>query len=390
MKVAFNARLLSVPTLRGWNRYTINLLAELPKLGVELYLYSDRSIHPQHLARLPPDSYQIRLSSNLIYPIWEQYWLPQQCQSDRVDILHSTFNFGLPWFCPCPRVLTLHDAIDHVYYGSKSKWHQKLHPQNLQVSFYNWIAYTQTEAIITVSNYSKKDLIEHLDIPDRKITVIYEAADPNFHQEILESDRLKVRAKYNLNFPYLFYVGGWEQRKNIPFLLKAFAAAKSANPELKTLELVLAGGLESQNSQLQALALQLNISDSVKLLDWVDEEDLPLLYDKALCFIYPSAYEGFGLQLCEAMAVGCPILAADSTCLPEILGNGGRLFNLNSIENLRDLIITINTNCQLQNDLKILAKHRSHDFSWHKASHQTFEVYRQLLINSKRSLGNLG
>jgi len=320
MKVAFNARLLYAPTLRGWNRYTVNLLAELPKLGVELYLYSDRPIHPDHLARLPQDSYQIRLESNLRYPIWEQYWLPRQCQRDQVEILHSPFNFGLPWFSPCPRVLTLHDAIEYAYYGNqninRSKWYQKFHLPTMQMSVHNWIAQNKAEAIITVSNHAKGDLIEYLSIPERKISVIYEAADPNFHQPILESDRTSVRAKYNLNFPYIFYVGGWEQRKNIPFLLKAFAAAK-----LEGVKLVLAGGSSTQKTELLSLAIELNISTSLELMGWVEEEDLPILYAEAMCFVYPSAYEGFGLQLCEAMAVGCPILAANSTCLPKIIGD---------------------------------------------------------------------
>ncbi len=374
MKVAFNARLLYAPTMRGWNRYTVNLLAELPKLGVELYLYSDRPIHSEHLARLPSDSYQIRVTENLRYPIWEQYWLPQQCQKDSVDILHSPFNFGLPWFCPCPCVLTLHDAIDYVYYYKPSKWYQKLHPQALQMRLHSWIASTRADAIITVSNHAKGDLIEYLNIPESKISVIYEAADPNFHQPILESDRLRVKSKYNLNFPYIFYIGGWEERKNIPFLLKAFAEA-----QLKEIKLVLAGGSESQKTELQTLAQQLNISECLELLGWVEEQDLPTLYAEALCFIYPSDYEGFGLQLCEAMALGCPVLASNSTCLPEILDNGGQVFNLENTDNLKDLISIIINDDQYVHTLKGLASKRSGFFNWQKTANKTFEIYKKLI-----------
>jgi len=374
MKVAFNARLLYAPTLRGWNRYTVNLLAELPKLGVELYLYSDRPIHPDHLARLPTDSYQIRLSENLRYPVWEQYWLPQQCQKDAVDILHSPFNFGLPWFCPCPRVLTLHDAIDYVYSCKPSKWYQKLHPQALQMRLYSWIASSKAESIITVSNHAKGDLIKYLNIPESKISVVYEAADPNFHQPILESDRPRVRSKYNLNFPYIFYVGGWEGRKNIPFLLKAFGSA-----QLKGVKLVLAGGSDSQKTELQALAHQIHISESLELLGWVEEQDLPILYAEALCFIYPSDYEGFGLQLCEAMAVGCPILAANSTCLPEILDNGGKTFNLDNTDELAKLISNITVDHQYLQKSKIAAKQRSKFFDWGKTARKTIEIYEKLM-----------
>ena len=116
MKVAFNARLLQDPGLRGWSRYTINLLAELPGLGIDLFLYSDRPLHENHLSRLPVGSYQVRVQASR-YAIWEQVWLPRQCGRDGVAVLHCPLNFGLPWSSPCPRVLTLHDAIAQAYPG---------------------------------------------------------------------------------------------------------------------------------------------------------------------------------------------------------------------------------------------------------------------------------
>ena len=122
LRVGINARLLHAPDLRGWNRYTGNLLAALAARGVELVLYSDRPPHESHLARLPEGSYQIRVAPSMYYPIWAQHWLPRQCARDRVDLLHTPFHFGLPWSSPCPRVLTLHDAIDRVDYGSCTSW----------------------------------------------------------------------------------------------------------------------------------------------------------------------------------------------------------------------------------------------------------------------------
>ena len=107
----FNARLLHAPDLRGWNRYTVNLLGALIPLEIEPVLYTDRPLHPSHLDRLPEGSVAVRVAPAMPYPVWEQRWLPRQCGRDRVDLLHSPFNFGLPWSSPCPRVLTLHDAI---------------------------------------------------------------------------------------------------------------------------------------------------------------------------------------------------------------------------------------------------------------------------------------
>lgn len=372
MKVAFNARLLEAPTLRGWNRYTINLLIELSALGVQLFLYSDRPLHPSHLQRLPKDGYQVRIAPLMRYMIWEQYWLPKQCEKDQVDILHSPISFGLPWSSSCPRVLTLHDAIDQIYYSQYLTWRQRWSISHLKNQMHYWSARTRADQIITVSQYSKGDLVKHLNIPEHKITVIYGAADERFHKPISDTERLRIRALYKLNSPYIFYVGGLEKRKNIPLLVRAFAQVN-----LDDMELVLAGGQDEERAALMQLAQSLGVSDRLKLLGWVNDADLPALYAEALCFVYPSEYEGFGLQICEAMAVGCPVLATRATCLPEVLGDGGDTFELD----LTDLAVKISRIARDPTARSRLVKQalcRSQVFRWKKTAKLTMDLYSQI------------
>jgi glycosyltransferase involved in cell wall biosynthesis len=373
LKVGINARLLGEPGLRGWNRYTVNLLAELPAQGVELYLYSDRPIHSAHLARLPEGSYQLRVQEGLRLPIWEHRWLPRQCGIDGVDLLHSTFNLGIPWSCPCPRVLTLHDAIDFIHYAPKLPWRKRLSRAHMISSFYHWIARTRAERIITVSEHARIDIVNFLGVPARKVTVIPEAADPQFLRPLTEADLARVRSRHALPARYVFYVGGWEGRKNVPFLLRGLA--ESAVPDLA---LVLAGGRAEQRAELIRYADEQGIGNRLHLLEWVDDEDLPALYAGALCFAYPSMYEGFGLQLCEAMAVGCPTLAARATCLPEVLGNGGETFALDDPGELATLLRRVAEDQTFRADLSSRAYARSADFSWRQAAEQTAIVYRSL------------
>ncbi|MBD1822048.1 glycosyltransferase family 4 protein [Cyanobacteria bacterium FACHB-DQ100] len=374
MKVGFNARLLTAPTLRGWNRYTANLLAELAQLDVQLVLYSDRPIHPAHLERLPQSAYQVRLSPAMRYLQWEQVWLPQQCSKDQIDVLHCPMNFGLPAFNSCPQVLTLHDAIDQVYYAKHLSLFQRFSFAYRQSQLYHWIARTRSTHIITVSEFSKRDLVEHLKIPASKVSVIYEAADDHFYRSIADA----VRSQYQLASPYVFYVGGLEQRKNIPFLVKAFAEAN-----LQGVDLVLAGG-QDQN-QLRLLAESSGIAERIRFLGWVDDRDLPELYAGALCFVYASEYEGFGLQLCEAMAVGCPILAAQATCLPEVLGEGGILFSLENTQELSNCLRYINADPEYRSSLGQRAKLRSQHFSWQQTAQATIQVYERALGRSTKS-----
>jgi glycosyltransferase involved in cell wall biosynthesis len=361
----------------------MNLLAELPPLGVELFLYSDRPVDTSYLMRLARGSYQIRVAGPMRYALWEQRWLPRQCAKDRVDLLHCPVNFGLPYFSPCPRVLTLHDAIDQVYYRRGVRWGEKMSAAALRTRLYQWIARRRAHHIITVSQHAKRDLVIQLRIPPKKITVVYEAADAVFHNPIPARPCRGVRQRYGLAKPYAFYVGGWEERKNISFLLYAFAAA-----DLCETELVLAGGQEEELAGLLSLAKALGVGERIRFLGRVEDANLPALYAEALCFVYPSTYEGFGLQLCEAMAVGCPILAARASCLPEVLGDGGETFPLDDPSVLARLLRKIAGEAEYRSLLADRAKTRAESFSWRKTAQETLAVYRQVIEASRCRAAN--
>jgi glycosyltransferase involved in cell wall biosynthesis len=215
----------------------VNLLAALPAHGVRPVLYSNAPIHPAHLARLPADSFEVCVAPPMRYLLWENRWLPRQLRADRIDVFHCPMNYGMPWFTPCPRVLTLHDAIDEVYYHPRQSRRARWKPTALRARLTNWAARRRAHHVITVSEHAKGDIVRHLGVPAKRVSVVYEAADPLFHRPVTLEAIAAVRVKWGLNAPYFLYLGGWEQRKNVPFLLHAFAAAA-----LPGIELVLAGG----------------------------------------------------------------------------------------------------------------------------------------------------
>jgi glycosyltransferase involved in cell wall biosynthesis len=380
VRVGFNARLLHFPDLRGWNRYTVNLLAELPAVGVDPVLYTDRPLHPAHLARLPAGSYTIRVGKVRPYTAWEQVWLPGACGLDRVDLLHAPTNFGLPWSSPCPRVLTLHDAIAQLYDSPRTSRRDRWRPQVLRGRLTHWAARVRAHRVITVSEHARRDLVERLGLPAERVRVTPEAADPSMLRPVTPADLARVKSRHGLGRPYVVYIGGWEQRKNLPFLVRGFAAAG-----LDGVDLVLAGGRDSQRAALTGLAGSLGIQDRLRLLGWVDDADLPALYAGALCLAYPSEYEGFGLQICEAMAVGCPVLAAEATSLPEVVGSGGETFALDDpAGGLADLLRRVATEPGFRADLVRRARARSDDFSWRRTAEATAAVYRELVDEPRR------
>ncbi len=364
MIVGVNAMSLTAPHVRGWTRYAVNLLRELSKLGVGLRLYARTPLDLAHLAELGPGDCEVRVAPTMRYALWEQWWLPRQCRRDGVALLHSPHNFGLPVVCPVPRVLTLHDAIDTVHGHDRLPWREWLRPGHARARLMLQVARRSGDRIVTVSEHAKADFVRRFGLPPRRIDVIPEAADERFHRPPTPTEAARVAATYDLARPYFLYVGGAEARKNVGFLARAFAAA-----DLPGVELVLAGG-----GDFGACT-----GPRVRAVGYVADADLPALYAGALGFAYPSEYEGFGLQLVEAMAAGCPTLAADATSLPEVLGRGGDLFPLGDPAALTAMLRRLTTDAAYRADLTARGRVRAADFSWGRAARATLAAYEATL-----------
>ena len=364
MIIGVNAMSLTTPRFRGWTRYAVNLLRELLKLGVGLRLYARAPLDPAHLSELGPGDCAVRVAPPMRYALWEQWWLPRQCRRDGVALLHSPHNFGLPVLCPVPRVLTLHDAIDAVHGHDRLPWGAWLRPTRVRARLMLQVARRSADRVATVSEHARADLVRRFGLPAGRIDVIPEAADERFHRPPTAPEAARVAATYGLSRPYFLYVGGAEARKNVGFLARAFAAA-----ELPGVELVLAGGGRFGAS----------VGPGVRAVGYVADADLPALYAGALGFAYPSEYEGFGLQLVEAMAAGCPTLAADATSLPEVLGRGGDLFPLGDPATLTALLRRLATDPAYRADLAARGRRRAVEFSWGRAARATLATYEATL-----------
>ena len=325
MKIGINARLLHSPDLRGWNRYTDNLLAELTAMGVDLVLYTDRPAPREPPEPAAPDRITVRLSPTTPYvPVWEQQWLPRQCAVDGVDVLHSPFNFGLPWTTPCPRILTLHDAIDFIYYGRQARWRRRWGSSGPSDRMYHWAPGRGPTGSSPSVSTPRATWSTSCGLAAERITVIPEAADPHFHPSIPAAQRRRGAAttRFESTVRVLCWRLGGSEERAVPGPRIRRGGARRDRPG--------PGGWSGRAARrmLVALAESCGVAERLRLLGWIDEAELPALYAEALGFVYPSEYEGFGLQLCEAMAVGCPVLAARATCLPEVLGSGGVTFDL--------------------------------------------------------------
>jgi glycosyltransferase involved in cell wall biosynthesis len=376
LRLGINATTLWRYVLGGFNRYTVSLVEGLRQVVPELdvYLFATRPIAPEFSRRLKATEV---IRPGLRHALWEQAWLPRALRRAGLDVFHAPGNWGLPFRRTCAYVLTIHDMIGRAWGGGE--------PTSLKARVKNrvseMVSARRAHRIITVSEHSKRDIIRFLRVPEEKIHVIPEAAGLAYRPLELEDDaRVEaVKTRLGIAGAYLLYVGAFDRRKNLACLLEGYAASRAR----EMVGLVLAGTPAWEFESLKDMGTRLGIADRVHFPGFVAEEDLPLLYAGATAFIYPSLYEGFGLQLVEAMACGTPVLAAARASLPEVLGGAGLLFDPESSEDLASkidmLVFDPNTAATLQER----GLERSREFSWEHTATLTLAVYREAMAEAK-------
>jgi glycosyltransferase involved in cell wall biosynthesis len=361
IKIGFNARVLKSPDMRGWTRYTVNLLEQLRKLPVELFLYHKEALNPQLCARLAADNVHFIQSPPSSYFFWEQVWFAQRCAQDKVDLVHCPIHFGLPYLPACPKVLTLHDAIVGSDSGIAS-WVPRI---------YQAIARKSADRIISVSEFSKAQLASEFNISREKISVVSEGAEAIFSQPASPSMLQTARDELNLKRPFLFYAGGWDTRKNLIFLIECFRELGGGQADL-----LLVGGNPAEILQIRSIFPEMK---SLVLAGKVSDRTLSCLYHSARGFVYPSLLEGFGLQVVEAFSAGCPVIGSSTSSLGEVIANSAATFHpTNKSECMGRMRQLIEDDAYRQS----LIEHGAREIkkhSWERAAQETFEIYASLL-----------
>lgn len=295
---------------------------------------------------------------------------PFRISTEKLDVLHVQYT--APLFASCPVVTTIHDiSFEHYpeYFTKKERAFLKVGVRQTAKS---------AAKIITVSEYSKRDIMETYKIPEDKVKVTYNSIDQSFR--VIDDKRQleNVAAKYGIGGDYILAVGNLQPRKNIPRLLQAYRRLREDHPDI-TAKLVVVGRkawlYESIFEELKGF----RYVDDVILTDYVPKEDLPLLYNAAKLFVYPSIFEGFGLPVLESMACGTPVITSKTSCLPEIAGNAAVLvdpFQVEDIAEAMSRLLSSNTKL-IEHSTKGLL--RAQEFSWEKTGRQTMDIYRSVV-----------
>jgi glycosyltransferase involved in cell wall biosynthesis len=276
-------------------------------------------------------------------------------------------------------VVTVHDLIPMILPAYRGSILVRLYTRLVAA------AARKADIVLTDSEASKQDIVRLLGILEERVRVIYLAAD-DVYQPVLDGHRLAgSRRKYGLPESYLLYLGGFDQRKNVPTLLKAFAQlAKDSRFEGRDsrVHLVMAGRLPEKGSDFfpdpRSIVQELGIGERVVFTGWVLEEDKPALYSGARALVFPSLYEGFGLPPLEALACGTPVIASNRGSLPEIVGDGGLLLEPDDVEGLAGAMEQLLNDDTLWGDLREKGLAHAARFSWEKTARETLAVYQEI------------
>ncbi|MFN8454881.1 MAG: glycosyltransferase family 1 protein [Anaerolineae bacterium] len=285
-----------------------------------------------------------------------------------LDLLHSP-DFIPPFKRNCKSVITIHDLAFLLYPHFLTKESARYYGQIDQ-------AWRKTDHIIAVSETTKADSIKMLGVPEKKITVIHEAANPIYRPLPKEQVQPVVKSKYKLDPGFILFVSTIEPRKNLPGLLRAYRRLRD---DYKREELlVLAGSKGWLWEEVYETVEKLNLEKQVVFLGRVPSDDLLYLYNAASLLVHPSFYEGFGLTPLEAITCGAPVIASNISSIPEVVGDAALLVDPHDIDGLTVAIWRLLTEEELRKDLICKGLKRAKKFSWQEAARKTLEVYHKV------------
>lgn len=370
MRIGIDARFFSES---GVGRYLRNLIENLKILDVQ----NDYFIY-----LLPKDFRDFEESKNFHkveadynwYGFAEQFKFPKLLKKYQLDLMHFP-HFNVPVFYSGKFVVTIHDLIHQHHQMKRSTTLNPFAFKIKQIGYKRVFKNAVSKSCkILVPSDSVMDLLKNeWKVNLNRIVKTYEAVDDRIlllKQTFKESDGQKTLRRFEIKNPYIFYIGNAHPHKNIEGLIAAFDELKKKYPDLS---LVLSG---ADHYFWERIKKENKVS-GVIFTGFVTDEELIALYKNAELFVMPSYEEGFGLPVLEAMALGCPVVASDSTSLPEIGRDAALYFDPKNIKNMVDTISKVLSSEKLKKDLFKKGRARVRDFSWRKMAKETLEVYRK-------------
>jgi glycosyltransferase involved in cell wall biosynthesis len=355
----------------GIGTYIRNILVQLHRLDDQTdYVVLCRARDLEAVRALVPRFRIVREDAEP-YSFGEQFRIPFRLRRERVALVHEP-HYVLPPLTPCRSIVTIHDCIHLMF------------PQylpNRLAPFYArgfmWTATRKASRILTVSEASKRDILRFFDVAPEKVQVIYNAIDERFLTAPDEATTERVRQRYQLDHPFVLYVGNIKPHKNIERVIDAFGRARPGGPA--GLKLVIIGDEVSKYPSLRQMVHRHKLDKHVRFLGFQPQETLASFYRLASVFVFPSLYEGFGLPLLEAMACGTPVMTSNVSSMPEVASDAALLVDPYDVDALARGIARLLSDQALRDTLVARGFTRARQFSWAESVAAIHEAYMDVL-----------
>jgi len=372
MRIGLNLLYLLPGIVGGTEKYATGLLQALDSISPseEFWLFVNKETDSHHLFQsgnwriVTCPVYAI---SRIIRYIWEQIGLPFQVKKHCPDLLHS-LGYVQPLHLPCKSVVTIHD----LHFRNIGNFMSPIRRALLR--YFITQSAKRADHIITVSKYSKRQIVELLGVHPKKVTVTYNAVRP-----LRPVSFEKLGQQYGIHRPYIFALSSPSPHKNLGNLIKAFALLKQRGFE--KFKLVLSGHKPNNSETLNRAIHELKLNNEIVFTGYVPENVLAGLYNHAKIFVFPSLYEGFGIPVLEAFLYETPVACSRVAALPEIAGNAAHYFDPKNIEEIAGVIGRILCNENLRTSLIEKGKKRVTQFTWEETARRTIEVYKKVIGN---------
>lgn len=332
-----------------------------------LFNFLNRNDHSELLREL---SFPINKSRLFPYGVYRRTWnyLPFGYNKifPKTDVTHF-FNYIVPPKISGKVVTTIHDMAYIRFPETLNSANLRRIKQGIEYSV------RRSDVLITVSEFSKREIVDLLHVPEEKIVVIPNASSLTDEQAPFEV----LRAKYHLeDKPYLLYMGTIEPRKNLVRLIQAFDKVKKTSglPH----KLILAGGKGWKSGEIYCEAEQATSSSDIIFTGYISPAEKNTLYKNAELFVFPSLYEGFGIPVLEAMSFGVPVICSNAASLPEVVGDCAELVDPLSVEDIASTIERLLGNSTRRDELISKGIGRAKGFSWDTSASQLMTIYKSV------------
>jgi len=390
MRIAIDIERATSKFKSGIQWYAYNLIHNLAKIDTEnsYILYHFKSCNPgKEYERLKSElpqqrNFQIKITrvSGKLARICQARFLPIEFFIGDSDIIHIPNPIATPLTVKAKIISTIHDLVDIIPESEKWGIYDRRKKAKRQKS--SRASILKSDRIITVSEYTKRDIMKYFSINPSKISVVHLGADTIFKPSEDSDEKKEILNKYRISKKYLLFVGDFKFRKNIAKLIQTFEKIKRHFDEYQFLIVGKKTGFYYKEVLEKLNKLPEYIKEDIILTEYVPLEDLPYLYSSATLCLYPSLYEGFGLPILEAMACGCPVLTSNISSMPEVAGDAAILVDPYSLEEIMSAIEKVLSDERLRVSLRQKGLERVKHFSWEKAARETLQVYRETCAGS--------